>query len=230
MSTWFKKSGEMGVVHITMGLITAGLIAGCAMPNGYYQPATISAGVISNPTVGWTGYAVKVSEGFTIFNPAMVEAASADLTDFQRFYMQDEDRFSRALGVAYSEWFLLEHRLLDCFISFACCTYELPSAWSTLTSVDTEYLLRKLINQKRVDLDDADAQNELVSINGHRGWHISATTRSPFGGVDEPLAYEGYFIIGDLKEAYWFEGFGALYNRSLLERLTRGMAENLEIK
>jgi len=199
------------------------------MPNGYYQPATVADGVISNPKVGWNGYSVKVSEGFSIFNPATTDPDSSDLTAFQRFYMQDENRFSRAVGVSYTEWFLLEHRLLDCAISFSCSTYEIRSSWTSMTSIQTEYILRKLVNSKLVDLNDTDAHNELVTINGHRGWYISATTRPPFGG-DQEIAYEGLFIMGGLKEAYWFEGFGALESRSMLKRLTRGMAESLEIK
>lgn len=219
----------MGMVKTIAGWMVVGLLAGCAMPNGYYQPATVKDGTISNPRVGWNGYSVKVPDGFAIFNPTTADPKSPDLTAFQRLYMREEDRSSRELGVSYTEWFLLEHRLLDCAISFSCSTYELGSAWSSITSVEMEYFLRKLINDKLVNLDDVDAHNELLLINGHRGYYISATTSPPFGG-DQKMAYEGFFIVGGLKEAYWFEGFGALYNRSMLKRFTRGMAESLEVK
>ncbi|MCF7817825.1 MAG: hypothetical protein K9M54_08070 [Kiritimatiellales bacterium] len=218
-----------GFAKMGFGLIVAGLLAGCAMPNGYYQPATVKDGTISNPRVGWNGYSVKVPDGFAVFNPTTADPDSPDLTAFQRFYMQDEDRLSRALGISYTEWFLLEHRLLDCAISFSCNTYDLRASWSSMTSVSMEYFLRKLVNAKLVNLNDVDAHNELVTINGHRGCYISATTLPPYGG-DQKMAYEGFFILGGLKEAYWFEGFGALYNRSMLKRLTRGMAESLEVK
>jgi len=211
-------------------LVGVAVLVGCAMPNGYYQPATVAGGVISNSKVGWNGYSVKVSEGFSIFNPAMADPESEDLTDLQRSYMAEENRYSRALGISYTEWFLLEHRLLDCSISFSCSTYEIGMPWASMTSLDKDYFLRKLINHKMVLINDTQAHNELVSINGHPGWYISGTAKPYFGRQGDPLAYEAFFILGGLKEAYWFEGFGAIDSRSLLKRLTRDMAERLDIK
>ena len=42
--------------------------------------------------------------------------------------------------------------------------------------------------------NDTKADNEVLTINGHRGWHISGTARPYFKKEQAGRAYEGYFI------------------------------------
>lgn len=215
-----------GVICFSIAFPTF-LLVGCAIPNGYYEPATVKNGVISNPKVGWNGYTVTVPEGVSVFDPSTANPSDPELSEFQRGYLREQDLHSRGLHVAYTEWFLLEHRLLDYCISFTCSTYELPSPWSMMVSSDRQYFLQKLINDKLVRINDTDAHHETIQLNGHHGWYISGTTAPFYGKERGPNAYEAYFIIGGLKEAYWFEGFAPLHNRRMLRRHIKAMAESL---
>ncbi len=42
-----------------------------------------------------------------------------------------------------------------------------------------------------------------------------------------PLAYEGYLILGRLKEAFWIEGFGNIKKREEMFVKVTEMAESL---
>jgi len=200
------------------------------MPNGYYQPATVAGGVIDNPRVGWSGYSVKVPEGLDLFNLAEADLDSPELSPLQKWCLRDGDRYSRSMAIVYTESFLLEDPEGRGFIIFASDTVELAAPWSTWLSPEKEYFLRKGINDKLVLINDTKADNEVLTINGHRGWHISGTARPYFKKKQPDQAYEGYFILGNLKEVFWVEGWAPLDHREFLREKTREMAESLEIE
>lgn len=214
---------------VVFGWLLILALAGCAMPNGYYQPATVSGDIISNPKVGWRGYSVKVPEGLEVFNPAEVDPNSTDLTTLQKWCITDDERYSRAMAVTYSERFLLEDLEGRGYILFASDTLGL-APWSTWLSPDKEYFLQKSVNDKRVRINDDKAHNELVTLNGQRGWYISGTARTYSKNKYQPQAYEGYFILGNLKEVFWVEGWAPLNQREFLKKKTRKMVESLKIK
>lgn len=219
---------------LILGKVAAGLVvcvlAGCAMPNGYYQPASVVDGVIDNPRVGWSGYSVKVPDGLDIFDPAKADPDSPELTQLQKWCLWDGDRYSRSMAIVYTESFLLEDPEGRGFIIFASDTLELSAPWSAWMSPEKEYFLRKRINEKLVLINDTKADNEVLTINGHRGWHISGIARPYFKKKQPGQAYEGYFILGNLKEVFWVEGWAPLAHREFLREKTREMAESLEIK
>lgn len=220
MDIWKRVAG--------LGFIS--VLAGCAMPNGYYQPATLSDGVISNPQVGWNGYSVTVPEGLEVFDPATANPDDPDLTQRQQGCLKDDDRYSRSILITYTESLLLEDPDGEDYILFASDTLEIGSPWSAWLSPDKEYFLRKMVNEKRVRINDTKAHNELLTINGHRGCYISGVARPYFTKKPESLAYEGYLILGNLKEIFWIEGFSPLEQRGSLQQKTREMVESLEIK
>ena len=212
------------------GLLLIVLVIGCTSPFGYYKPAIVENGLIQNPMVGWDGYSVRVPEEMTVFNPVDADPDSAKFTDLQRWYIKEDQRNSAVGYVSYSERFLIEEESSDSFISFICDTYDLSMGWAMLSSVESSYLLGKISNRKMVEINDTSAKREEITINGQRAWHISGTSRPYFQKNDTPLAYEGYFIFGKLKEAFWIEGFGELDDREGLKIKVHEMVESLLIQ
>ena len=212
------------------GVLLSVLVSGCASPFGYYKPAVVENGIIQNPMVGWNGYSIRVPEGMTVFNPIGADPDSAKLTDLQRWYMEEDQRYSAVGYVNYSERFLIEEEGSDSFISFICDTYDLSGGWATVSSVEGSYLLGKISNRKMVEINDTSAKREEITVNGQRAWYICGTSRPYFQKNYTPLAYEGYFIFGKLKEAFWIEGFGELDDRDGLKIKVREMAESLVIQ
>ncbi len=200
------------------------------MPNGYYQPATVVDGVISNPRVGWRGYSVKVPDGFEVFDPATANSDSPELTQLQKWCLWDGDLYSRSMAIVYTESFLLEDPKGRGFIFFASDTLELSAPWSTWLSPEKEYFLRKAINDKLVLINDTKAYAEVLTLNGQRAWHIRGTAKPYFKKKPLGQAYEGYFILGNMKEAFWIEGWAPFSEREYLSEKIREMAESLEVK
>ena len=159
--------------NLVSGLLLVLVLAGCAMPNGYYQPATVVDGVISNPRVGWNGYSVTVPKGFDVFDPATANPDDPELTQLQKWCLKDGDRYSRTLAITYTERLLLEDPNGEGYILFVSDSIELGSPWSAWLSPDKEYFLRKMVNDKLVRINDTNAYNELLTINGSRGFYIS---------------------------------------------------------
>ncbi len=211
------------------GLLLSILIGGCTSPFGYYEPATVQNGVISNPKVGWNGYSIQAPEGMTVFNPSVADPESARITDFQKWFMKEERRYAAAGYISYTERFLVEQEEEGFFISFVSDTYSLSAGWGAVTSVESTYLLRQIANNKMVDINDDSARRTELEINGQKAWHISGTSRPYFKKDYVPLAYEGYFIVGKLKEAFWIEGFGDMDTRDTMKKKVREMVESLTI-
>ena len=90
-------------------------------------------------------------------------------------------------------------------------------------------LLRQSINAKLVKMNDTDAFQELTSVNGHRAFHIRGDWRPCFNKEAEPILYEGHLALGELKEAYWIEGFATKAGMETMRKAVRKMVDSLEI-
>ncbi|VGO14467.1 hypothetical protein PDESU_03029 [Pontiella desulfatans] len=200
------------------------LLAGCTA----YQPAIVDGRNIGNPNVGWNGYSLLVPEGLAIFNPAMANLESAQVSDFQRWYAEEDRRAASVWYAAFTERFLFEHGT-DYFISFIADTYELGGGWASITPMEMQYALQQVARRKMVEINDDAAFNEITEINGHRAVHVSGTSRPYFKKNPLPLAYEGYFILGSLREAFWIEGFGNETFRADLKLKVREVVDGLTI-
>ncbi|MEE9368577.1 MAG: hypothetical protein V3V05_06895 [Pontiella sp.] len=205
------------------------LLSGCTSPFGYYEPATVQDGIISNPKVGWNGYSIKIPEGMTVFNPSTADPDTAQLTGFKKWFMKEDLRYATAGYISYTEHFLIEQHEVDFFISVVADTYSLSAGWGSITSMESTYVLRQIADRKMVKINDDSAKRTELEINGQKAWHISGTNRPYFKKDYVPLAYEGYFIIGKLKEAFWIEGIGAMDQRDKMKERVREMAESLQI-
>ena len=202
------------------------VLAGCAT----YQPATVKEGFISNEMVGWNGYSIHMPEDVVLIYPTSDEPGSERAEEFQKWYEKQTNRYGWDWYSTFTECFVMEDTERDYIISFISDTFELPnSSWSVMTSVETQYAIQKMINRKKVIINDEQAYSEQVEINGQRGWYISGLSRPYFKKKVPPLAYEGYFILGNLREAFWIEGFGATETREELKSNVREMAESLII-
>lgn len=207
--------------------VLAALCLGLSGCTGY-RPALVQDGMISNPDVGWNGYSLKVPEGMTLFNPVAADPDSAKTSDFQRWYMREDRRSAALWYVVYTERFLFEHGD-DYFISFISETYELPHYWTGMTSVEKQYALQKVANRKAVEINDDDAKREVVDIAGQRAAYVSGESKPYFRRNYTPLAYEGYFILGNMREAFWIEGFGDPGARGELKRKVHELANSLKL-
>jgi hypothetical protein len=205
-------------------LLLSAFIGGCSS----YQPAVVSDRGISNPTVGWNGYSVQVPDGMTLFNPESADLDSAKVTDFQRWYAEEDYRASTEWYISYTERFLFESGD-DFAIGFMTDTYGLTSGWASITSVQMQYFLQKLANYKKVVINDTKAFSEIIGLNGQRAMHVSGECRPYFRKSASPLAYEGYFVVGKLREAFWVEGFGKMEFRDELMAKVRQTVESLRV-
>lgn len=215
-------------------LLTAGpsiiLIAGCSSLGGYYTPATVVDGTISNPKVGWNGYTIKVPDGLTVFSTADQDPESPHLTTEQRELLEYEDMQSRNGGIKFIECFLInddESRITIIFSNEICET----KPWSTLGSEKLNIILNRMIRRKKVLINDTTAMGKTITINGKRGWQLSGTPNADgFFGFKRQgnTAYEGIFIIGSLNEAYWIEGYSSVTERAFLKQQVIEMTESLQ--
>jgi hypothetical protein len=190
----------------------------------------VKEGVISNPKVGWAGYSIKLPDGIRLLDSASDEDESARAEEFRRWYDRQSARYGWDWYTRFSDRFLMEDVEDRYIISFISDTFELPSSsWSSMSSVETRYIIQKMINRKMVVINDMQALHEQVELNGQRGWYISGLSRPYFKKKINPQAYEGYFILGRLREAFWIEGFGDVDARDELKDRVRTMAESLKV-
>ncbi len=212
--------------HWAIGFALCAL-AGCA---SYYEPAVVEDGLISNPKVGWGGYSIRIPDGLALIYPLPDDEVSERALAFREWYDKQANRYSGDYYNAFTERFLLENPERTFIISFLSETYELPVGWTMMNSVDATYFIQKLINRKKVVINDDHASSEQVEINGRPGWRVSGVSRPYFKKDGQVSDYEGYFIIGGLKEAFWIEGYGAPGTRAELRAAVRAMVESLDVK
>ncbi len=205
-------------------LLLPAFVGGCSS----YRPAVVSNRAISNPTVGWNGYSVQAPDGMTIFNPETVDLDSAHVSDFQRWYAEEDRRASAGWYIVYTERFLFESGD-DYAIGFMSDTYGLTGGWASITSVQMQYFLQKLANHKKVAINDTQSFSEILDLNGQRALHVSGECRPYFRKNAVPLAYEGYFVVGKLREVFWIEGFGKMEFRDEMKAKVRQTVESLRL-
>lgn len=202
------------------------LLAGCVA----YEPASLVDGLISNPKVGWNGYSVRVPEGLNTIKTSTNDEMGDRESAIREWYDQQSNQYAADYYTSFTEQFIFEPPNESYFLSFITDTYELRVGWGTLTSVELQYIIQKLINRKMVIINDMEAQFEQIEINGQRGWYISGTSTPYFKKKDISLAYEGICLLGSLKELYWFEAFGAAEVREDMKKTVHEMAESLDVK
>lgn len=202
------------------------LLTGCVV----YEPAGVMEGVISNPKVGWNGYSIRIPAGLVLISDAPDEPASDRTSQIKAWYADASSRYAADYYTSFKEQFILENPEQTFFLSFISETYELRVGWKALTSVEMQYIIQKMINRKMVVINDMKAHSEQVVINGQRGWYVSGITKPYFKKNVVPQAYEGVFLVGDLKEAFWMEAFGPLLVRNEMKKRVFQMAESLDVK
>lgn len=202
------------------------LLSGCMA----YEPATVMEGVISNPKVGWNGYSIRIPEGLALISSSPDEQAADRTSQIKAWYADASSRYAADYYTSFLEQFVMENPEQTFFLSFISETYELAAGWKVMTSVETQYVMQKMINRKMVVINDMNAHSEQVEINGQRGWYISGETKPYFKKKAVPQAYEGIFLQGGLKEAFWMEAFGAPQVRDEMKLRVFQMAESLNVK
>lgn len=208
-------------------ILVAGLLSGCVTG---FEAGTVGSGSIRNPSIGWNGYSVKVPASYTVFDPSQMDASdTSNKAAHRRAVLADERQYAADFAVAYHERFLLESDDDESYIIFISDTYELSKPLSTSTGMGKDYFLRQFINSKLVRMNDTDAFQELITINGHRAFHIRDDWRPYFNKEAEPILYEGFLVLGELKEVYWIEGFATKKGVATMRKAVREMVESLEI-
>lgn len=214
------------MLKMIKSLVCAGvLLTGCTT----YEPATIKDGIITNPAVGWNGYAIKVPDGVKNLRPSADENVPDREAEIRERYRDANERYVADYYTSFYEQFLFENPAQTYFISFISETYELPNGWNSYTSVEKQYMIQKLINRKKVIINDTQAHSEQVEFNGQRGWYISGDSSPYFRKGAQPVAYEGIFLIGGLKEVFWIEAFGMPGTRGEMKTKVYEMAESLKV-
>ena len=217
----------MNLFQSLAGGLALALLAGCATG---YKAATVDAGSIRNPSMGWNGYSVAVPDGYQVFDPAKADFSGSSNKDaFHKIFLEDEKRYASSLAVVNHERFLMESTNDESFIIFTADIWEFPRPISMLTTVRRDYLLQKLLNDTLVEINDTGAFQEIITLNGHRAFHIQGNYKPYFVKDPIPTIYEEYFILGDLKEVYRIIGLCLEAEKAGMESTTREMAESLEI-
>lgn len=217
----------MGKNSISILMITLVFsMMGCSS----YKPALVEDRVISNPTVGWSGYSVEIPAGMEVVYPYNTAVASGHSGIFRHWCERQFDGFQVDLDATFSETFLMEKSGHKFLIGFSCASYSMPFSWSTMPNVTRQYMLRKMMNDKIVLINDSNALSEQVEMNGRHGWHISGNSHSYSGKDTIVMAYEGYFILGSMKEVYWIESFGDTSERAVMDEMVKSMVKSLDVK
>jgi hypothetical protein len=202
------------------------LVAGCAT----YQPASVKDGVISNPSVGWNGYTIDIPKGVGPLKAENGETAPERQHAIRTWYEDQRANYALNFGTLTYEQLLYENPAQTYLLSYICESYDLRVGWGAMTSVDKQFIIQKLINRKLVIINDTEAHTEQIEINGQRGWYISGNSKPYFTKNPTVLAYEGIFLIGDLKEAFWMECFGQEGERAAMKQCVNEMADSLDVK
>ncbi len=215
------------LLRCIVSVAATGLMSGCMTG---YEAGTVASGSIQNPSIGWNGYSVEVPTSYTVFDPSTMDPSDlSKKAANRRAVFNDEKQYTANLAVAYHERFLLESADDESYIIFISDTYELSSPFSTFTGVEKDYFLRSHLNDKLVKMNNTDAFHELITIGGHRAFHIRGNWRPYFNKHAEPIVYEGYLILGELKDAYWIEGFAVKEGTETMQRAVREMVKSLKI-
>jgi len=206
-------------------LLVAALLGGCAS----YPVATVKDGVIANPSVGWNGYSVKIPNGLIQVRPTGEGQAEDREAKIREWYSEANTRYTADYYSTRYEQFLIENPEQTYFISFIAESYTLRTGWNMMTSFDKQYIIQKLMNRKMVVINDTKAHHEQIELGGQRGWYISGGAKPYFKKNAETVAYEGVFLLGNLKEVYWFEAFGSEAGRAEMKKRVHEMAESLDV-
>ena len=184
--------------------------------------------MISNPGIGWEGYTVKVPAGMDMTYPTVSgKKRSAEFYEFQEWYRMQQDPYGEDWYSTFSERFIFQSKEHQFVVGFSCSTYSVHAGWSALPNVKRNYLLRKMISWKKVLINDTEAESRQVEIGGHHGWYVSGNARPDFQKNADPVAYEGCFLFGGLKEVYWIEAFGNPEAREEMKSSVESMVESL---
>ncbi len=203
------------------------LLSGCATG---YEAGTVGSDSVRNPTIGWNGYSVKIPATYTVFDPSQMDASdSSNKAANRRAILADERQYTADLIVAYHERFLLESEDDESYIIFISDTYEFHKPLSMFSGIEKDYFLRQSINAKLVKMNDTHAFQELITINDHRAFHIRGDWKPYFQKGVEPIMYEGYLVLGELKDVYWVEGFATKAGMETMGKAVREMVDRLEI-
>ena len=195
-----------------------------------YEPATLLDGEIANPGVGWQGYTVQVPSGVTTIKTSADTEGLGRASKIRAWYEEQSARYTTGYYTSFSEQFLFEPPNESFFLSFVTEAYDLRTGWGVLSSVEKQYMIQKMINRKMVVINDMQANFEQIEINGQRGWYISGISRPYLKKNSQILAYEGICLLGNLKELYWFEAFGAIEVRETMKNKVDEMANSLVVQ
>ncbi|MDF7807955.1 hypothetical protein P4E94_10940 [Pontiellaceae bacterium B12219] len=202
------------------------LLTGCST----YQPATVKDGVISNPSVGWNGYTIDIPKGVGPLKAENGVSAQERQHKIRTWYDDQRSNDMLDFGTLTYNQLLYENPAQTYVLSFICESYDLRAGWGVMTSVEKQFIIQKLINRKLVIINDTKAHSEQIEINGQRGWYISGNSKPYFTKNPTTLAYEGIFLLGDLKEAFWIECFGQEGERASMKQCVYEMADSLDVK
>lgn len=207
-------------------LLSLLLLIGCVA----YEPAVVQDGEISNPKVGWNGYSVLIPDGVALVLSSSDGQEDDRASLLKKWYADAASRYAGDYYATFYEQFVMENPEQTFFLSFISETYELAAGWQVMSSVETQYVIQKMINRKMVIINDMNAHSEQIEINGQRGWYVSGMAKAYFKKNAEPRAYEGIFLLGNLKEAFWMEAYGLPQVRDEMKKIVFGMAESLGVK
>jgi hypothetical protein len=203
------------------------LLAGCTTG---YQSASVDENSIQNPSLGWNGYSITIPDRYQLFDPTQTDFSGSSNKDaFHRIFLEDENRYATSLAVVNHERFLLESENDGSFVIFTADIWEFPRPIAMFTSVERNYFLQKLLNDTLVEINDTAAFQEIITLNGHRAFHIQGNYKPYFVKDPIPAFYEEYFILGDLKEVYRIIGLCLEAEKEQMKSTTKKMAESLKI-
>jgi len=193
--------------RVVFGLVCVALIAGCAMVSP--QRAMVEGRVITNPSLGFFGFAFEIPEGFDLYNPAVGNPEQyGELQQLAiRIYNLNRAYHPRGNELFYDSFLMLSENT-------GVLLMTLKLGYASLS--DTEFLIEEDLPQgDLIPLYNVSGKESLTLgknraaatyMRGHayehKGWYYPGSRKKR-----QRFNYEACKVFGDNRDGYVLMGF-----------------------
>lgn len=204
----------MKAIVVSLGLL---LVCGCSTVG--QRGALVANGVIENPSLGFFGFTYEIPEGYTLYNPALANAAETNELHQMALRIYELNRSYHPRG---NELFYESFVMLSDHAAFLLITVKsgdmasFDSLWpDEIAEMDWQLMPLYNVSESR-RLTIGEARHEAVWSQGHAfergGWHYSKPKKRSM-----EFAYEACKVSGANQDDYILMGFALPEHQHILQ-------------